>query len=182
MGIILWGFGVSLVNAFWMYSWYHHIFGITPKYSHYDFVEAVAHTWIDPINYWPTHHLLHLVLIDKNSSKLLLSENREWCKPFTDKSVCPDHGSLRKRLDNTCNHMPGPVDKSKNTQCQLHMWTAKKKSSTFDASREKTSWGIGPCLNLSILPCSSMHELLFISQWWKFGCPPNSIFWKSKWL
>ncbi len=89
--LFLWGFEVSLVNAFHMYSCYHENFLITLKHSHYDFVEAVAQAWIDPINYQPTCHRLHLALIDKNSNKLRLSEEKQWCMSFTDKSLCPDN-------------------------------------------------------------------------------------------
>ncbi len=49
--LFLCGFEESLVNTFHMYSCYHDIFQIIPKYSCYDFVKAVAQAWIDPVNY-----------------------------------------------------------------------------------------------------------------------------------
>jgi len=179
--LFLWGFEVSLANAFRMYSCCHDLFQITPEYSHYDFVEAVAQAWIDPVNYWPTRHWLRLALIDKNSNKLRLSEEKRCCMPFTDKSLCPDNGSLRKRLNNTLNHMPEPVDKSKKTQCQLHMWSAKKGAPTFDATREKPTGS-----RVHVMHCPSCHVHLCMDCFFSFhnvenlAAIPMQILGKSK--
>ncbi len=128
--------------------------------------------WIDHVNYWPTHHGFHLELIDKNLNKPRLSEEKWWFMLFTGKSSCPENRLLRKRLNNTLNHMTEPVDKLKKTQCQLHMWSAKKGSSTFDESREKPT----ACHALPILSCSTMHGRFFIPQCQKFGCHPDANF------
>ncbi len=118
------------MNAFCMYTWYHKLFGITPEYSPFDLVNAVAQAWIDPVNHWPTYHCVHLALIDKNSSKLHLFENWDqflivigYClffSIFLNKDSIGNHHFHQDWNDNlltiTSSYIPFPKDPSKDPE------------------------------------------------------------------
>ncbi len=115
----LWGFEVSLVNAYMLYRRYHDKLLIKTKYNHYKFIEMCAKAYIDPVNHWPTRNRLHIRQIVNNS----LKEERQRCVRLTSNLLCHLYGMLKCRRDMSLSHFPQPSQKKKNpTQCQLHMW------------------------------------------------------------
>ncbi len=149
----LWRFEVSLVNSYHIYFCYHRMMGIDPDYNHYEFMNAVDMGWIDPVNHWHTPNRLHLELIKKVSPINTRGVKHTWqCKIITTKTICPDTGSLCCRLNSTLNHLPQPVDKNKNTQCQLHMWAARADNPKFDANTTNPA-GAQAC----VMHCPTCH-------------------------
>ena len=61
----LWWFEVSLVNSYKMYQQHHEDQGWPVEFTHYEFIKAVAHAWIDPVNCWPTRNHTTLKLLEK---------------------------------------------------------------------------------------------------------------------
>lgn len=85
----LWGFEVSVVNAYMMYWHWHEGNDFVLEYNHYGFVEASAKAWNYPINYWPNWHCLHLQNIMSNKSPAIKQNEGKRFSPITDKSLCP---------------------------------------------------------------------------------------------
>ena len=48
----LWGLEVGMVNAYCMYKRYCELMGFNQVWNHHDFMEAIAHAFVDPST-WP---------------------------------------------------------------------------------------------------------------------------------
>ena len=123
----LWGFEVSLVNSYKMYQRHHKDQGWPVEFTHYKFIEAVAHAWIDPINCWPTRNRTTLKLLEKKLKRRKLElEGR--CRQITTESLSKE-GQYHGRLDTLLNHFPLATNKSEHpTQCQMQMIAGKLKN------------------------------------------------------
>ncbi len=153
---MLWlgGFEVCVVNAWMMYQQYHEDGNLEMVYNHYNFVKAASKVYINPINFWPTQHCLHLKYIECNKPKPLWQlKDTKQCVPITDKSLFLETGSLRCHHDLKAVHFPNPVKRKKNpTSCQLHMWAFKKCMARGSATNNKLK---GACSWVS--RCSICH-------------------------
>ncbi len=139
---------MSIMNAYMMYRRWQEENNFVLEYNHYDFVEASAKAWIDPINYCPAWHCLHLQHIMSNKPPAIKPNEGKLCSPITDKSLCPATDSLQRRRDTALNHSPEHAEKKNSTQCQLHMWAFK--SAKTRVTNNKKPKGARAC----VMQCS----------------------------
>jgi hypothetical protein len=111
--LFLWGYEVSLVNAYVSYKRYCELKGVPVKWTHHDWNEAIGYAHIDPDEYWPQRKSP-----PKSDPKVVNGKQRA---PKIDTlALLPTRGRLRDRLSSTI-HMPllpdGPPGM---VVCQLH--------------------------------------------------------------
>ncbi len=119
--LFIWGFEVSLVNAFMLMRRYCELKGVPVCYNHHHFNEKVGLAYLDPNKYWPSKKSpQQLSPASANNNK------SHWAKRFNTKALCPITGRLKIWLNNTAIHMPTvpAKDKKGNANCQLYRWAS----------------------------------------------------------
>ncbi len=125
----MWGFEVTLANAYMMMWRYCELKCTHVPYSHHDFHEKVGLAYLDPNKHWPRRksppELLAIAHKTPKSKQQIPRAPR-----LDNNALCPDNGRLKNRLDTTLNHMPiVPPGKKGDANCQLHRWAHKIQTS-----------------------------------------------------
>jgi hypothetical protein len=130
--IWLWGVQVCLVNAYVMYRHAHlYIWKMKESslLSHYDFQKMVALHLINPEKYPLSGSRQKRKCDDGDDSRTLRSRNSDTENSskksaiMNDKTLHPDQGELRIRLNTGYFHCP-VRPKAKDPSCQLHRWAS----------------------------------------------------------
>jgi hypothetical protein len=119
--LFLWGYEVSLVNAYVAMKQYCELKGVPVKWMHHNLNEAIAYAHIDPNEYWPRAKSPPKI-VDLN---VTVAKGRS--HKMDSLALSPTRGRLRGRLNGSATHMPVLPDAMKGTTvCQLHQWAYKE--------------------------------------------------------
>ena len=115
----IWGVEVSLVNTYKMMTTYCELKGVPVPYNHHDFREKVGYALLDPDNEWPGR-MKQTAATPKRPVPAARDFSRK--ARMTAKTLSPNKGALKHRLDMDYCHLPVPPtgDVKDNNVCQLH--------------------------------------------------------------
>ncbi len=162
--LFMWGFEVTLANAYMMMQRYCELKCTRVPYSHHDFQEKVGLAYLDPNKHWPCR---------KSPPKLLAISHKTpkskqqipWAPRLDNNALCPDTGQLKNRLDTTLNHMPiVPLGKKGDANCQLHRWAHKMQTSQHN---------IPPGARQHVMMCRECCVNICLRCWELFHSEPN---------
>ena len=117
---------VTIVNGYIILKRYCELVGVANPYTYHDFREKIAHALLDPST-WQRRVIKSPP--PPQSNKRNGNNNSPTCTKaprFSAKSLSPNRGALKKRLDTLLQHMPLPPTSRK--VCQLHRWAALEKT------------------------------------------------------
>jgi hypothetical protein len=150
--LFLWGYEVSLVNAYVSYKRYCELKGVPVKWTHHDWNEAIGYAHIDPDEYW---------LRRKSPPKTSVSraDPQKRTQRIDSLALSPTRGRLQHRLDGH-NHMP-VVPVNRQMCCQLHRWAYKEfNPDEKDNGKPKGSRvGVMRCRECNVHLCLSCWEI-----------------------
>jgi hypothetical protein len=121
--LFLWGYEVSMVNAYMCMKRYCELKGVAVPWTHHDWNEAIGYAHLDPAEYWQRRK----EPFDSSAGTAMANKAPISRGPRVDSSaLLPTRGKLKCRLDHdTRIHMPLPP-LSANATCQLHRWAHKE--------------------------------------------------------
>lgn len=150
-----WGFQILLTNSYVAYSKYYDLVEMSEKkMSHYDYIKAVALSWICPNRFrspststtsTSDSAVYDLEVFLPAKKKVKLSSSETYCSTTSsssttilkrktvvnDSSLHPSHGELICRLNTTVQHFPenkkSKHQKHTRPKCQLHRWARGRK-------------------------------------------------------
>ncbi len=127
--LFLWGYEVSMVNAYVAMKRYCELKGVPVPWTHHDWNMAIGYAHLDPTEYWPRRKAPF-----KNDDTMpgsakadAKSDLKKKKAPRVDsQSLSSTRGRLKGWLDHATKlHMPLPP-LSVNATCQLHCWAHKE--------------------------------------------------------
>jgi hypothetical protein len=109
------------VNSYVAMKRYCELKGVSVKWMHHDWNEAIAYTHIDSNEYWPRAKSPPKI-VDLN---VTVAKGRS--HKMDSLALSPTRGRLCGRLNGSVTHMPVLPDATKGmTVCQLHQWAYKE--------------------------------------------------------
>ena len=128
-----WGFQVLLTNSYIAYKKYHLFLDSDKILTHYDFIKAIALSWINREQYWPKEQTKKIKrkpddnqIMTRQKKRvefesLSSSSNNSKCIRINDSTLHPVSGKLNCRLNTSVQHFP-EEPKTKRPRCALHRW------------------------------------------------------------
>ncbi len=127
--LFIWGFEVSLTNAYMMRR-YCELKCVHVPYSHHDFKEKYKLAYLDPKKHWPHRKSPPLLsLMSAKTPRRNIKQQGCWAPRFYKTALCQDDGWIKKQLDNALNHISTiPAGKKGKANSQLCWWDSREKT------------------------------------------------------
>ena len=140
----MWLIQMLETNAYILYCMFHRVHGYEPPLSHYQFLYQGALAWLEPSKYFPKKPIRSDLSQGSSSWASSVTHRPQkramrsitFCPEvtpsknikFTDATLCPHTGDLRRRLSHQLPHWPLPiVDMKTIPRCQLHGYLSDQK-------------------------------------------------------